>query len=65
MTEQSTNTTESSGSVAVAERLEAPSVSSAREKQRLKAERRDRLWLPLLLPVGSILLVAFVVLNIS
>lgn len=65
MTEQATNTTESSGSVAVAERSEAPAVSSAREKQRLKAERRDRLWLPLLLPVGSILLVAFVVLNIS
>jgi plastocyanin len=65
MTDQATNTTESSGSVAVAERSEAPSVSSAREKQRLKAERRDRLWLPLLLPVGSILLVAFVVLNIS
>lgn len=65
MTDQATNTTESSGSVAVAERSEAPSVSSAREKQRLKAERLDRLWLPLLLPVGSILLVAFVVLNIS
>ncbi len=65
MSEQETNTTESSGSVAVAERSEAPAVSSASEKQRMKEERRDRLWLPLLLPVGSILLVAFVVLNIS
>ncbi|MSX81253.1 MAG: hypothetical protein F2736_00500, partial [Actinobacteria bacterium] len=65
MSEQETNTTESSGSVAVAERSDAPAVSSASEKQRMKEERRDRLWLPLLLPVGSILLVAFVVLNIS
>ena len=65
MSEQDTNTTESSGSVAVAERADAPSVSVVDEKQRLNAERRDRLWLPLLLPVCSILVVAFVVLNIS
>lgn len=65
MSEQETNTTDSSGSVAVAERSEAPAVSIANEQQRLKAERRDRLWLPLLLPVCSILLIAFVVLNIS
>lgn len=65
MSEQETNKTDSSGGVAVAERDATPGVIVADEKKRLKAERRDRLWLPLLLPVCSILVVAFVVLNIS
>lgn len=65
MSEQETNKTDSSAGVAVAEGSSSPALIVADEKKRLKAERRDRLWLPLLLPVGSILVVAFVVLNIS
>lgn len=58
-----TEGTESAGAVAVAERPAPPTAIS--EADRRRAEHRDRLWLPLLLPVGAILLVAFVVLNIS
>jgi plastocyanin len=59
-----TSETEATGSaVAVAERPGAPAEVSAAE--RAKAERRDRLWLPLLLPVLSILAITFVVLNVS
>lgn len=65
MSEHETNKTDSSAGVAVAERSLAPAIIEADEKKRIKAERRDRLWLPLLLPVCSILVVAFVVLNIS
>jgi len=67
MSDQDAPTTETEstgeGTVAVAERPAAPAVATPEE--RLKAERRDRFWLPLLLPVCSILAVAFVVLNIS
>jgi plastocyanin len=60
-----TTETESSGegTVAVAERPAAPAVRT--EAERRREERRDRFWLPLLLPVCSILAVAFGVLNTS
>jgi hypothetical protein len=67
MSDQDAPTTETEstgeGTVAVAERPAAPAVATAEERRR--AERRDRFWLPLLLPVCSILAVAFAVLNIS
>ena len=56
-----TEGTESAGAVAVAERPAPPAAIS--EADRRRAEHRDRLWLPLLLPVGAILFVAFVVLE--
>ncbi|MFM7270377.1 MAG: plastocyanin/azurin family copper-binding protein [Actinomycetes bacterium] len=58
-----TEGTEAAGTVAVAERPAPPAAVSEAERRRM--EHRDRLWLPLLLPVCSILVVAFVVLNIS
>jgi len=67
MSDQEAPTTENAGTgegtVAVAERPAAPAVRT--ESERRREERRDRLWLPLLLPVCSILAVAFGVLNIS
>lgn len=67
MSDQDAPTTETEstgeGTVAVAERPAAPAVTTTEERRRV--ERRDRFWLPLLLPVCSILAVAFAVLNIS
>jgi plastocyanin len=58
---------EGEGGVAVAVREEAgpPAVPTGPEHDPKVQQRKTRFWLPLLVPVGSILAVAFVALNLS